>query len=124
MEKYYIERTKSTPEISYNPDECTFAIRGESYPENSFDFYKPIFAEFQKLLRNASKFKLILDLSYMNTSSTKAIVNILDLLNEAWESGRAIDIEWYYEEDNEHILELAEDFQALIDIPIKLIPIE
>lgn len=124
MGEFYIERTKSTPEIHFNPSKSTLFIKGESYPENSFAFYRPIFLKIQELLAETSTLKLVLDISYMNTSSTKAIVKILYVLNEAWESGKSIEVEWCYEPDNEHTLELAEDFQEFIDLPLTLVPLE
>ncbi len=124
MEKFHIEGSKSTPEIHFDPDELTFSIKGESYPENSFEFYKPVYAKLQQILNELSNIKIVLDVSYLNTSSTKAIVNILDLLSEKWALGKKVEIVWYYESDNEHAIELAEDFQELTDIPIKLEPID
>lgn len=124
MGEFYIEKTKSTPEIYYDPDQSIFLIKGESYPENSFEFYKPIFLKLQKVLSEKTSLKLVFDLSYLNTSSTKSIVNILDLLNGAWKSGKKIEVEWFYELDNEHSLELAEVFQEFIDLPLTLIPLE
>lgn len=124
MGEFYIEKTRSTPEIYFNPAQAIFSIKGESYPENSFAFYKPIYLKLQQLLDDVPSLKLVLDVSYMNTSSTKAIVNILYLLEEVWESGKEIEVEWYYEPDNEHALELAEDFQEFIQLPLTLKPIE
>lgn len=124
MGKFYIEKTKSTPEIYFDPEQSTFFIKGESYPENSFEFYKPIFVKLQQVLNEMPTLKLVLEVSYLNTSSTKSIVNILVLLNRAWESGKKIEVEWFYEVDNEHALELAEDFQEFIDLPFTLIPLE
>ena len=43
MDNYYIEETKSSPEIEYIPAKNKLIIKGESYPEDSFAFYKPIF---------------------------------------------------------------------------------
>lgn len=124
MGEFFIGKTKSTPEIHFDPEKSVFSIKGESYPENSFDFYKPIFSKLKEILNEMPTLKLVLDLSYLNTSSTKAILNILDLLNGAWGLGKRIQVEWFYELDNEHALELAEDLQEFVDLPLILIPVK
>lgn len=124
MGDFQIDATRSTPEIRFEATRLTFSIKGESYPENSYAFYKPVFTKLQELLDETPSLKLVLELSYLNTSSTKAIVSILTLLNDAWESGKTIEVVWLYEPDNEHAIELAEDFQALIDLPVTLTAVE
>ena len=35
MERLYIEATKATPEVNFNPDTKTMSIKGQSYPRNA-----------------------------------------------------------------------------------------
>ena len=39
-------------------------------------------------------------------------------------SGNEVAINWYYEEDDEDMLEAGEDYDAIIDLPFKLIATE
>ena len=39
-------------------------------------------------------------------------------------SGNDIMIKWYYEEDDEDMLEAGEDYQSIINIPFKMIEVE
>ena len=39
MRELYIEKTKSTPEVRFDPQNNKLAINGQSYPENAFKFY-------------------------------------------------------------------------------------
>lgn len=123
MERLFIEATKSTPEIDFKPDEGLLKIEGESYPENSFEFYEPIFdwlEEYLDLL-DEKKVKVEIYINYLNTSSTKSIMYILDLLDEAYTKGASIEMIWYYEEDNELSYEIAEDFMSYLELPFELI---
>ena len=120
MEEYYIEATKSSPEISFDPDENTLTIKGESYPENSFSFYKPIFELIEKAIANNDEFKLIIEVSYLNTSSTKSFMNLLDIAEEGYQKGKNISVEWYYKKDNEHSYELAMDFKEYLEMPFAI----
>jgi hypothetical protein len=42
MENIKLELTKYTPEISLDASSGIISMTGKSYPENTFDFYKPI----------------------------------------------------------------------------------
>ena len=43
MTRLQIEKTKSSPEIDFNGETHIHTIKGESYPENTIQFYNPIF---------------------------------------------------------------------------------
>ena len=61
-----IEATSSTPRIGYEDETHTLSISGESYPENSFEFYAPVFEWLTKTLESAPLFRLSLKVSYMS----------------------------------------------------------
>lgn len=121
MEKFYLEPTKSSPEVSLKPQENTLTIKGESYPENSFAFYKPVFEVIEKAIKENSDFKLIIEVSYLNTSSTKSFMNLLDIAEDGYQKNKSISVDWYYEEDNEHSYELALDFKEYLELPFNII---
>lgn len=124
MVSFYKEATKSSPEVIFDPEALTLTIKGESYPENSFEFYKPVFEMLENAIAENNRFKLIIDVTYLNTSSTKAIMNFLDLMNEAYHEDKDVSVDWYYEEDNEHSYELALDFEDFVEMPFNIIPLK
>lgn len=121
MENFHVEPTKSSPEVTYNPEDNTLTITGESYPENSFAFYKPIFDVLEEAIAENDNFTLIIEVSYLNTSSTKSFMNLLDIAEEGFQEGKDIVVNWYYEEDNEHSYELALDFKEYLELPFNII---
>lgn len=121
MEKFYLEATKSSPEVSFKPENNSLIIKGESYPENSFAFYKPIFELVEKTIEQTNNFKLIIKVSYLNTSSTKSFMNLLDIVEEGHQKGKNVSVDWYYEENNEHSYELALDFKEYLELPFDII---
>jgi len=123
MDKFYIEASKSSPEVLYDPEEKTLSIQGESYPENSFTFYKPIFELAKNAIDENNGFNLIIKVTYLNTSSTKSIMNLLDIIDESYQKGNGVSVKWYYEEDNEHSYELALDFKEYLELPFDIINI-
>jgi hypothetical protein len=116
-----IEATNSSPRLEY--DGTGLSIVGESYPENSFTFYAPVFEYLAEALASAPRFKLTLNVSYMNSSSTKCILDILDILSDAAQRGCDARVEWLYEPNNERSLDLASEFKEDIDIPFEIVPV-
>ena len=43
MQKLFIEQTKGSPRIDFDPESNTLVMQGQSYPENAFKFYEPVF---------------------------------------------------------------------------------
>ena len=75
-----IKATTTSPKVIFNNN--ILLLEGESYPENSFDFYKPIFEWFSTEFPKLDFFELHLKLSYMNSSSIKCILDILNILDD------------------------------------------
>jgi hypothetical protein len=63
-------------------------------------------------------------LEYFNTSSSKCILDIFRKLELIHKKGNEVEINWYYEEDDEDMFEAGEDYQSIINIPFKMIEME
>jgi len=114
MNNLVIEETQYTPKINFNVALNTLEIIGKSYPENTFEYYKPIILWIEEYLENVADESILvrLDLEYLNSSSLKAYFDIFDMLEEAHEDGKKIKIEWLFDEDNDISEETGEDFIA------------
>lgn len=122
MEQLSREAAKSTPKVVCDPDDNYILIEGESYPENSFEFYEPIMDWMEEYIEkiDEEEIQVELSLSYLNTSSTKSVMCILDILEEGFQEGKDIEIDWYYDEENELSYEMAQDFMDYLEIPFNL----
>jgi tagatose-1,6-bisphosphate aldolase len=68
---------------------------------------------------------LHIQLEYFNTSSSKCLLDILKKLQIVSQNGGSkVKVVWYYEEDDEDMLEAGEDYQAIIRIPFEMTKIE
>ena len=125
MEDLKIEGTPKTPTIEFNPNTGYLLVRGRSIPENSIEFYKPLIDVLESYNSNSqANTKVDIQLEYFNTSSSKCILDVFKKL-EAINSGSSeVVINWYYEEDDEDMLEAGEDYQAIINVPFKMIEVE
>jgi hypothetical protein len=125
MEKLAIEGTAKTPTINFDPTTGKLELKGRSIPENSIDFYQPLvdaLEEYAKSPKPTTEVKI--QLEYFNTSSSKCILDVFKKLEDIKNNGSQVTIKWYYEEDDEDMLEAGEDYQAIINIPFEMIEIE
>ena len=125
MEPISITGTPKTPTVSFDRDSGKVEIKGRSIPENSIEFYKPLVDWLEAYLSNPAELTEVnIQLEYFNTSSSKCILDVFKKLEAIYKSGNEVVIKWYYEEDDEDMLEAGEDYQSIIKIPFKMIEIE
>ncbi len=117
MEKLEIKATNRTPEVSFDFDNNHLKISGESYPEDVTEFYDPIFEALDEYLGNLgnSNCRFDFELIYFNSSSAKAIMMLMDKLDEAAEGGGAVEVYWYYDAEDDTMEELGEEFGEDLD---------
>lgn len=117
MEKLIIRPTRITPLIYFDPNRGLLELRGKSSPENSIQFYSNLINDLEEFGRNGKK-NLIANFKfeYFNTSSSKCLFDIFRKLNIVRENGFDLSINWYYEEDDEDMLEAGEDYADLLGI--------
>lgn len=118
-----LQGTTSTPSVSFHFKSGQLELSGESYPENSFGFYRPLLDWIEKFLESSTgAVRLKIGLTYMNTSSIKSMMDLLDLLEDAHAAGREVTVSWYYDEENERALEMAEEFREEVTLPFFVLP--
>lgn len=122
MEDLIIERTAKTPYIEFLALDKRLTLAGRSIPENSIQFYDQLLAWTNAFCSSKpGQVEVHVKLEYFNTSSSKCL---MDLLKRIEKSGASAEVSWYYEEDDEDMLEAGEDYDAIIDIPFRLIATE
>lgn len=125
MNKYTIQATQSTPYIYFDPNTGKLDIKGRSIPENSVAFYKPLFDSLDGYVQNPAKgIHAVIQLEYYNSSSSVCILNLLKKLETLKDKTKEITVEWHYEEEDEDTLAAGNNFQAIINLPIKVVKIE
>ena len=117
MENLQIAATKSSPKIDFNAQTNILSIEGESYPENTTQFYESVFVWLEEFLENIKGQEVVfnIELIYFNSSSSKVLMDLFDALEEASEEGKNIVVNWIYDEDNEASLEYGEEFAEDMD---------
>lgn len=121
MNALNIEGSQSTPTIVGDWAQGLLIMKGDSYPENSFDFFGPVIDWIERyLVESSSPLRLELRLVYMNTSSVKAMMDIFDLLEDFHGQGRGVRVDWFYDPRNERVLGLADEFREDCSFPFSI----
>lgn len=124
MEPISYEGTPKTPSVNFNANDGVIEIKGRSIPENSIEFYKPLVDWLEEYKNNAKpQTKVIIQLEYFNTSSSKCILDVFKKLEAIHKAKNPVEIQWYYEEDDEDMLEAGEDYESIIRVPFKMVEI-
>ena len=125
MDAILIEGTPKTPTVNFTAEDGKIEIKGRSIPENSIEFYKPLVDWLDKYASNPLDVTEVnIQLEYFNTSSSKCILDVFKKLEKVTQTNKEIVVNWYYEEDDEDMLEAGEDYQSILRIPFKMIELE
>ncbi len=111
----------SSPAVYFDPENGQLTMSGESYPENTFEFYAPIISWLKTFIAEKDlAITLNLELAYLNTGSVKCLMDIFDLLEDAFQEGRKISVIWRYHQKNSRALETAEEFSEDLTLPFQI----
>ncbi len=131
MENLFIEPTEFSPKIIFDVKDRKFELVGISRPEDVIAFYESIIYKVENYINrmmnehkdfNGFKFHLKFDLSYMNSASSKYILQILDHFKQLFKNGAEVNVDWYYDDIDDQIFEDGEDLSDVIKIPFNLVP--
>jgi len=125
MDSIFIEGTPKTPNVSFDGEKGNLLLKGRSIPENSIEFYRPLVSWLDEYSRSPQpKTVCEVQLEYFNTSSSKCLLDLFKQLEKMSKNGNDIEVKWYYEEDDEDMLEAGEDYQSIINVPFKMIELQ
>lgn len=121
MEALIIEATDDTPKVVLDPSNNNFEFSGKSLPEDVTTFYGPVMDWLDEYAESPNtKTVVIFNLVYFNTASSKLILDILFKLEEIFDDGNDVSIEWHYQEEDEDMEEAGEEYGDLVEMPLEL----
>ena len=117
MNDLIIKPTRCTPGVRFVFSKHALEITGESYPENTSEFYTPIFERLRAYLGGVTvqPVTMTVHVCYFNSSSSKIIINLFDLLDVAAGQGKNITVNWLYKEGDTDAREFGEEFSEDLD---------
>lgn len=126
MDKIFIEPTRVTPLINFDPDHGLLEIKGRSSPENSVQFYQDLIDALENFAQGDEVSGLTANIAfeYFNTSSSKCLFDVFKKMTKIEDAGGELTINWFYEEDDEDMMEAGEDYSDLLDLEFNFLEIE
>lgn len=125
MEDLIIEKRPYIPSIIFNCETGIFEINGKSYPENTYEIYEPVLKWLNQYFADHADKKTIVNVTmpYCNSSTSKVLYDIFFLMNEAVIQGKDVEINWFYDKEDEANEEEGQDFKEDFDeLPFNLVP--
>ena len=124
MESIRIEKTQKAPLFILRDGYIRLA--GRSIPQNARQLYKICIEWVDQYLHSPAR-ETIVDLyfEYIDTSSIRCVVDILTKLSRIPENSQnRVEMNWYYERDDDDSYDLGAYIQAHLKIPFNILPIE
>lgn len=120
MESFIIageEKPIFTPEVIMDMDTGKCSIIGESYLEEPFKLYDDILEWVKSYVDHFSQKPLTIDveLTYINSTSSRAILDLFRGIAELKRNGAPIEVAWRYPEGDDDFNEIKEEGEEFID---------
>ena len=115
-----IEQKKNTPKVSGDSTNSILVIEGSSFPENVRKFYDPVNDWLDSIVKKTSTLNIDCKFYYMASSSVIAILKTLQYAERLFGKSN-ISIKWRYEEDDDDIRKIGEDFSHLLGVEFEYI---
>jgi hypothetical protein len=115
-----IQRTINTPLVKF--EDGVLVISGRSIPENAISFFEPLFkfiADYTKKPYPLTEVNILLE--YANSSTNRSLMTVFTLLEKIYENGNNINVHWYFENGDELMWELGNDFKAILHMPFSVL---
>ncbi len=113
------------PEVKLNATSGICEISGESYLEDTDEFYNNLIQWLENYIKEVRKtITFNFRLTYFNTSSSRSILNILRVLKKYEDDSGQVVVNWYYPEDDDSIAEEAEDYTKDTGLKINMFAFE
>ena len=122
MDALIIEPSAKTPKVVFDAEIGELLLEGRSIPENSLGFYIPLMEwleDYSHVIK--TEVTLQMKLEYFNTSSSKCLLDLFRKLETISNRGNKISVNWYFEKDDEDMMEAGEDYNAIVGLPFVLI---
>ena len=119
MGPLHIAATVKTPEIQFLAEENRLILSGRSIPENAVDFYRPVL-EWAQTIGSDTPLTVQVQLEYVDTSSSKCLLDLFKRL----EASESLQVQWYFDADDEDMLEAGEDYDHIVGVPFKFVEVD
>ena len=120
MEDLFLKKTFNSPEVEFVTDTGELSVEGRSIPEDPGEFFESLIDWINEYFLNPVEQTVVsIKLEYINSGSSKYMLELLRILKINHDSGKDVKILWYFEEGDESIEELGIHYEQTIQIPFE-----
>jgi hypothetical protein len=118
MNKFYIEGTRKTPTVVLDPA-GKIRIEGRSIPEDARSFFTEVIDWVEEYILSPADLTIVeFSFEYLNSGTSKYVLEILTSFKELIQNGQKLTVNWYFEEGDDDIQERGEYFASILDVKI------
>jgi len=118
----FVKGTNITPRILLDANRKLIDIKGRAVEEPSNQVLGEVCTWMDKNFASFSDgATLNISMEYFNTIGSKQLLDIFKKVEVLHKTNGATSINWAHDEDDEDLLEAGEDYQAIINVPFKLV---
>ncbi len=115
-----IDQTKYSPKVYLRDGKIYF--EGRSVLNDPYHFYQPVFSWIRQYIdSDPTNIRIDLKFEYINTSSVKWVFEMLKTFLKKPGLKKELNINWYYEEGDEDMLELGEILKSIMNSSFHII---
>ncbi len=118
-----IQDTKQSPSVYCNAEKGLLKLSGRSLPEDSEMFYSSIIDWVHEFEQSPyHKLDVQLRLDYFNTASAKNLYTLVGLVDKLKANeANDISLKWFYEKDDDTMMDLGKEFSDLYPNLVELV---
>ena len=105
-----------TPEIIMDSSTGKCHVKGESYLEEPFQLYDSVLSWIQEFTQKEQKpLDIDVELTYINSTSSRAVLDLFRGIASLIEEGREIQVKWRYPEGDDDFNEIKEEGEEFME---------
>lgn len=117
-----IQGTQSTPMVKFDPSTGELFMKGRLITDDPISFFGLLEDWLSNYLENpAEKTTFYIAFEYINTGGLKTLVKFLKRLEGNHSKLTHVQAIWNVVNDDEYILEIAQDVKTVVEIPIEIV---
>jgi hypothetical protein len=122
MDDLYLNKTFNSPEVEFMAASGELNIEGRSIPEDPGEFFERLINWLSDYFLNPVDVTVMnIKLEYINSGSSKYMLELLRILKVNHGKGRNVLVKWFFEEGDESIEELGQHYEQTMQIPFEII---
>ncbi|MFP4041992.1 MAG: DUF1987 domain-containing protein [Bacteroidales bacterium] len=112
-----IDESERTPKIFFDKHQGLIKFTGRAMPDNAKLFFAPLLEWIERYVQSPQERTCAqFNLEYFNSSASKLIMQMIATLKEVKNKGKELNIEWYYMEDDDDMLDTGKTFEELTEL--------